>query len=71
MLPVRHAHAMPVRLRCDREHQQRSGSRVLSRAMQEPKRRAKIVVALLVGAALGVVLGFAAVGYALIHALRH
>jgi hypothetical protein len=39
--------------------------------MEEPKRRARIVVALLAGAVLGVMVGFAVVGYALIHALRH
>jgi hypothetical protein len=39
--------------------------------MEEPKRRGRIVVALLVGAVLGAIIGFAVVGYALIHALGH
>jgi hypothetical protein len=39
--------------------------------VQEPKRRARFVVALLVGAVLGAIIGFAVVGYALIHALGH
>jgi hypothetical protein len=39
--------------------------------MQEPKRRGGIIIALVVGAVLGVILGFAIVGYALIHALKY
>jgi hypothetical protein len=39
--------------------------------MQEPKRRGRVIIALLIGAVLGVILGFAVVGYALIHALKH
>jgi hypothetical protein len=39
--------------------------------MEEPKRRGGVIIALVIGAVLGVIVGFAVVGYALIHALRH